>query len=460
LGAATAVTAAPLRIDERVLHHLAGVDYLDERLAGRLRTPDVPAPSAEQCALAHHLLGGRAEGRALAVLLAGAEPVSQIGVSAAVSQMAGAPLYVLAAEDIPSAPAERLSFARLCDREAALTGALLFVPCDAEHAAGVKALADLMQAPVIVAAREPLRTSARLSVVDVTPSRWRDPGANGRDLLHESRLSEELAGLSQRIIPLATWDDLVLPPAQLALLRQMAGQVRRAEQVYVDWGFASKSHRGLGISALFSGPSGTGKTMAAEVLANELGRELYQIDLSAVTSKYIGETEKNLSRIFAAAEQASAILFFDEADALFGKRSEVKDSHDRYANMEVSYLLQRMEAYSGLAVLTTNFRSALDPAFLRRIRFIVDFPFPDVAARAEIWCKVFPSSMPRDGIDVPRLSRLAVAGGSIRNIALNAAFLAADDESVVGMSHLLYAARAEYAKLERPQGEIDLVNRA
>ena len=241
-------------------------------------------------------------------------------------------------------------------------------------------------------------------------------------------------------------------------LREIAVHVRQMRVVYGDWGFAGKSTRGLGISALFSGASGTGKTMAAEVLANELALDLYRIDLSAVVSKYIGETEKNLRRLFDAAEETGAILLFDEADALFGKRSEVKDSHDRYANIEVSYLLQRMEAYRGLAILTTNFRAALDPAFLRRIRFIVNFPFPDAAQRAEIWRGVFPSQTPVDGIDLARLTQLNVAGGNIRNIALNAAFLAADAGEPVGMPHLLAAARGEYAKLEKPMSDAEFRN--
>ena len=198
--------------------------------------------------------------------------------------------------------------------------------------------------------------------------------------------------------------------------------------------------------------------MAAEVLANELALDLYRIDLSAVVSKYIGETEKNLRRLFDAAEETGAILLFDEADALFGKRSEVKDSHDRYANIEVSYLLQRMEAYRGLAILTTNFRAALDPAFLRRIRFIVNFPFPDASQRAEIWRGVFPAQTPVDGIDIGRLTQLNVAGGNIRNIALNAAFLAADAGEPVGMAHLLAAARGEYAKLEKPMSDAEFRN--
>ena len=213
---------------------------------------------------------------------------------------------------------------------------------------------------------------------------------------------------------------------------------------------------GLGISALFTGASGTGKTLAAEVLAQELRLDLYRIDLSQVVSKYIGETEKNLRRVFEAAEAGGAILLFDEADALFGKRSEVRDSHDRYANIEVSYLLQRMEAYRGLAILTTNLKNAIDSAFLRRIRFVVQFPFPDVTQRTEIWRRMFPPKLPTEGLDFPKLARLNVAGGNIRNIALNGAFLAADAGESVGMAHLLRAARSEYAKLEKSLTEAEV----
>jgi SpoVK/Ycf46/Vps4 family AAA+-type ATPase len=190
--------------------------------------------------------------------------------------------------------------------------------------------------------------------------------------------------------------------------------------------------------------------MAAEVLANELQLDLYRIDLSQVMSKYIGETEKNLRRVFDSAEGGGAILLFDEADALFGKRSEVKDSHDRYANIEVSYLLQRMESYRGLAILTTNMKNSLDPAFMRRIRFIVQFPFPEPRQRVEIWRHIFPGETPTEGLDFERLARLNVAGGSIHNIALNAAFLAAEEGDSVSMSHILRAARSEYCKMERP----------
>jgi ATP-dependent 26S proteasome regulatory subunit len=261
--------------------------------------------------------------------------------------------------------------------------------------------------------------------------------------------------LAQRIGPVATWKDIVLPEAQKEMLREIAIQVRQRKKVYDDWGFAASNSRGLGISALFTGESGTGKTMAAEVLANELSLDLYRIDLSQVVNKYIGETEKNLKKIFDAAEEGGAILLFDEADALFGKRSEVKDSHDRYSNIEVSYLLQRMEAYRGLAVLTTNMKSALDKAFLRRIRFIVHFPFPGATHRAEIWAKVFPANTPLSGLNLEKLARMDVPGGNIRNIALNAAFLAADENLPVGMKHVLKAARSEFNKLEKSMNIIE-----
>jgi hypothetical protein len=258
-----------------------------------------------------------------------------------------------------------------------------------------------------------------------------------------------LEGLAQRVEPAAGWDDLVLPVKQKEILKQIAVHVRQRSKVYQTWGFASKGSRGLGISALFAGPSGTGKTMAAEVLANDLRLDLYRIDLSQVVSKYIGETEKNLRRVFDAAEEGAAVLLFDEADALFGKRSEVKDSHDRYANIEVSYLLQRMEAYRGLAILTSNRKTAIDQAFLRRIRFVADFPFPDLEQRHEIWSRVFPALTPTRDLRIDRLARLNASGGHIRNIAMGAAFLAADALEPVRMEHLLLAARNEFAKMEK-----------
>ena len=261
-----------------------------------------------------------------------------------------------------------------------------------------------------------------------------------------------LDDLAERILPAATAEDLILPDHQKQVLVTIGVQVRRRLEVYEHWGFDSRGERGLGISALFAGPSGTGKTMAAEVLARELRLDLYRIDLSATVSKYIGETEKNLKKIFDAAEAGGVILLFDEADALFGKRSDVKDSHDRHANIEVSYLLQRMEAYRGLAILTTNLKRSLDSAFLRRIRFIVEFPFPGHRERAEIWRRAFPLTTPTAGLDPEKLAQLNVSGGNIRNIALNAAFLAADAGEPVRMAHLLRAARSEYTKLEKTLG--------
>jgi hypothetical protein len=262
--------------------------------------------------------------------------------------------------------------------------------------------------------------------------------------------------LAQRLDAKAEWPNLVLPKQETDLLHQIAAQVSQRAKVYEEWGFSKKMNRGLGISALFAGDSGTGKTMAAEVIANELRLNLYRIDLSAVVSKYIGETEKNLRRLFDAAEDGGAILFFDEADALFGKRSEVKDSHDRYANIEINYLLQRLEAYRGLAILATNMKNALDSAFTRRLRFIVNFPFPGLPERRDIWRDAFPPQTLTKGLDFDRLSRLNLTGGNIHNVALNAAFLAARANQPVTMPLIFEAARAEFGKLERLVNEADL----
>jgi hypothetical protein len=264
-----------------------------------------------------------------------------------------------------------------------------------------------------------------------------------------------LAALAVKHRPLAAFDDLVLPQDALQQLRELCWRVAQRERVLDEWGFSDRSSLGRGVSALFTGPSGTGKTMGAEVIAGELGLDLYRIDLSRVVSKYVGETEKNLDRVFTAAEDANAILFFDEADALFGKRSAIHDAHDRYANVEVAYLLQKMEEYDGLAILATNLRDNLDDAFARRLAFTVHFPFPDEASRRRIWAGVWPVRTPlADDLDLDLLAReLKVSGGSIRNIALAAAFLAARDGGTVGMGHLLHAARREYQKLGRTPPE-------
>jgi AAA+ superfamily predicted ATPase len=260
---------------------------------------------------------------------------------------------------------------------------------------------------------------------------------------------DRLAAYARHIEPVATRDDIVLPADAVAQLEELCARVLQGPRVLHDWGFGAKLSQGKGTSALFAGPSGTGKTMAAEVVANALALDLYKIDLAGVVSKYIGETEKNLDRIFDAAADANAILFFDEADALFGKRSEVRDSHDRYANLEISYLLQRMEQYEGVTILATNLRQNLDEAFVRRLAFCVHFPFPDEADRAHIWRRVWPASLPMaDDVDFDRLARqFKLAGGNIRNIVMAAAFLAAGEGTAVAMSHLLHAARREYQKM-------------
>lgn len=270
-----------------------------------------------------------------------------------------------------------------------------------------------------------------------------------KTLWHLCRLQARpgLDHLATRIETKLTWDDLVLPLNTKQLLQQICQHVKYKKLVYDDWQMVNKQGRGLGINALFFGNSGLGKTTAAEIIAKELDLDLYRIDLSAVVSKYIGETEKNLSQIFDAAESGSVVLLFDEADALFGKRSEVKDSKDRYANMEVSYLLQRMETYRGLSILTTNKEDDMDGAFRRRLRFIVEFPFPGIPERIELWRRAFPPQIPSKGLDFAKLAQLQATGANIRSIALNAAFLAAAADEPLQMIHLLQATRQEMTKL-------------
>jgi hypothetical protein len=271
-----------------------------------------------------------------------------------------------------------------------------------------------------------------------------------------SQARPHIDDVAQRVTPVATWQSLVVPEQVEDTLRQIAAQARHRRRVLEEWGFAAQGDHGLGVGALFAGPSGTGKTLAAEVLAADLRLDLYRVDLSVTVSKWLGETEKNLRRIFDAADDGGALLLFDEADALFGKRTAVKDAHDRYANVGVSYLLQRLEQYRGLAILTTNREDDLDQAFVRRLRFIVRFAFPNAALRLAIWSKVFPAAAPLEHVDPAKLARLNLAGGNIRNIAINAAFLAADEGSPVQMAHVLRATRSEYTKLRQTLVEQDV----
>lgn len=511
VGDGATLTRSPLRIDERILHHLAGLPEFDERLAGwieAIETSDQLLPAQQAVADRIGAIWARAASITSTpiVQLRDGDRATQQAIAVAACRALQLKAFRLQAQRLPANVMEVESLARLWSREAGLSRAALIVEAeppleiDYESAARLRLFIDHVRSPIVVCGVLPQPISARaMTVLDVpapTPAEqqalWQaalGPAAqrlNGHvdrliaqfqltpaqiqaavtDAQDRSRIPDDLGpalwaacrraarprldDLAQRLNALATWDDLVLPERQKATLREIAAHVRQRHHVYGDWGFHTRSLNGLGITALFAGDSGTGKTMAAEVLANELQLDLYRIDLSQVVSKYIGETEKNLRRVFDAAEAGGAILLFDEADALFGKRSEVKDSHDRYANIEVSYLLQRMEAYRGLAILTTNFKSALDPAFMRRLRFVVQFPFPDARQRAEIWRRIFPAETPTEQLDPDRLARLNVPGGSIRNIALHAAFLAADEHAPVRMLHLLQAARSEYAKSDKP----------
>jgi SpoVK/Ycf46/Vps4 family AAA+-type ATPase len=273
-----------------------------------------------------------------------------------------------------------------------------------------------------------------------------------------SQSGHDLADLACKIDPIYTWDDIVLPEDAFIHLREICLRMMRRQRVLHKWGFDRKLSLGKGCNALFAGPSGTGKTMAAEVIANELNLDLYKIDLAGVVSKYIGETEKNLDRIFTAAENANAILFFDEADALFGKRSEVRDSHDRYANIEISFLLQKMEQFDGLAILATNLRGNLDQAFTRRLAFTVHFPFPDENSRLRIWTEIWPAETPlADDIEMASFARhFKLSGGNIKNIALAAAFLATEETGMVTKANLLQATRREYQKMGKVLSEDEL----
>jgi ATPase family associated with various cellular activities (AAA) len=437
-----------LRLDEPVLAYLIGMPSLDERLHPFTRPLPHPGDDAWSgddgqavLAAARHWASPATASQLL--LLAGPARAACERAFAAICASAGLLPYVLDAADVPAGPADRQQLARLWTREAALNDAALYVRTDSSDLIpNVSSLLSCLDCPVAVEAlpggpaqRLP---GLRLELTSLTSEERREHARHG------------LQGRATQVEPAASWDDLVLPDAQVRTLRQVALHVRHRELVNGRWGFAGKHPRGLGLTALFAGTSGTGKTMAAEVIAGELGLDLYRIDLATVVSKYIGETEKNLQAVFAAATHSGAILLFDEADALFGRRSEVRDSHDRYANLEVSYLLQQMETYQGVAILTTNMQHALDAAFLRRLRFVVQFPFPDAPARERIWRGVFPAATPVGELDFAALARLNVSGGVIRNIAVLAAFLAAGDSGRVEARHILSAARTEYAKLDKP----------
>jgi ATPase family associated with various cellular activities (AAA)/Winged helix domain, variant len=503
------LTGSALRADERIVSYIKGLNYLDDRLEPLLTA--IPAEDglpASQRVTATAVLEGWARSaeltRAPVVQLLGQDGAAKLSVAADAAGRLGCQVYRLPVGLLPSQATDLETAARLWSRESLLLPLVLYLDAHSEdggapdravgrflaNSSGLfllgtrEAWPELMPAASVVDVARPTpaeqhATWLRTLGPGAEPTAGQLAGQFDFDAATIDRIARTAAGhdageqlprlwdasaaicrprmdaLAQRIDGRATWDDLVLPEPELELLRQIADQVRHRADVYNGGGFGERLSRGLGITALFAGPSGTGKTMAGEVLAADLRLSLYRIDLSAVVSKYIGETEKNLRRVFEAAEQGAAVLFFDEADALFGKRSEVKDSHDRYANIEVNYLLQRMESYRGVAVLATNMRSALDQAFMRRLRFVVTFPYPAAAERRLIWSRVFPSRTQTAGLDLDRLAGLTATGGMIHNIALNAAFLAARDATPVTMPLVLQAARAEFRKLELPVSEGD-----
>ncbi len=450
------LTSSPLRADERIVNYIKGLNYLDDRLrplltpmTGASQPEDLP-PSQRSVieTIVDRLEQAAVAARLPVVHLLGPDASSKQLVAASAAAALNLRLYSLPLDLLPTTPADLEVLVRLWQRESILLPIALYLDAfEADLGASGEGRAGLLQrfltrldGVLFLDTRERQpglnREILALDIARPTSAEQRAAWAaalgqqagacparlagqfsldvaeieqiaqvalaeepSEQQVLHKRVWELCLIGtrprldtLAQRIDGRSTWDDIVLPPGELALLRQIAAQVGQRGRVYDDWGFGRKMNRGKGISALFSGDSGTGKTMAAEVIADDLELNLYRIDLSQVVSKYIGETEKNLRRLFDAAEDGGVILFFDEADALFGKRSEVKDSHDRYANIEVNYLLQRMETYRGLAILATNMKSALDSAFLRRLRFVVNFPFPSVAERKLMWQKVYPKA--------------------------------------------------------------------
>jgi hypothetical protein len=504
------LTSGRIRIAESVVHALVGVEALDESLDGLLQPVPRPEPPFDRTEGALDALADQwlrrfdRDGEWTPLELVGDNPAELEAAAARLCERAGLKLFALRAADLPQAPDARTRLLRRIHRDLTLSESCLLVHAT-DDARSLALIAETVERGPIFAMRAAqrgwLRRRPRSLALDAPsgPERLRlwsratgglslpedvvtramgqfhlgpaalgavarslrdeapkalDGPARGR-LLWRACQAETSAGIRDlaESVPIGVgWDDLVLPAEQMALLRALAAQARHRAKVWDEWGFGAGNGRGAGSAALFAGPSGAGKTLAAEVLAGAIELALWRIDLSQVVSKWIGETEKNLARVFDAADAGGAVLLFDEADALFGKRSEVKDSHDRYANLEVSFLLQRMENYRGLAILTTNNEDALDKAFVRRLRTIVQFPFPDAKAREALWRRAFPPGAPVAGLRGDRLARLQLSGGAIRNVALTAAFLAAEAQSPIDMRVMREAARIECAKMKRPLG--------
>ena len=491
----TALADRGVKLDERLVAMLLGTRLDDPDGAPRLRRVTPPQIDPGRADTLAHLRAKLAVDTQLALLVAGPD---------AAQMLAAALDAPVALADLSGADAAAGRFAARASLHARLDGAALaFEGLDelpAERQPAVAALLTSLQRPIVcVRSRDAVAALGEISpaVVEIPPpsfaerrALWRastgsddvdEVAAKFRLSTHAIERAAQLAAvaaatrgesrpargdldagarqasgsdigrLASRLEPAFAWDDVVLPARQRELLASISAYLRHRDLVLSEWGYERLLSGSQGLKVLFAGESGTGKTMAARMLANELGLDIYRIDLAGIVSKYIGETEKNLDRVFAAAADSNAILFFDEADALFGKRTEVRDSHDRYANIEVAYLLQKMEAYPGAVVLATNFRKNMDDAFLRRLDFLVDFPFPEVDDRERIWRRQLPAGAPLgDDIDPKALAqRFKLSGGSIRNCSLAAAFLAADEGCAIEMRHLLRAVAVEYAKLGR-----------
>jgi hypothetical protein len=518
--AAQSLSRSPLRLDERILSAMRGSAPFDERLALMVNLQRNPLPEGIELPASQARIAEQIQQRVrfiaeeeppqdqpAVIQLCGMDSLSKQIIASEVAEKLGLILYHLSSEVLPTHPAEIETLSRLWGREVILTNVALFievVESDGSqagfwhlklfirHLLGLvfvdvrQANTDLGRGGSIFDVERPLpkeqqslweqalngesgtqemlptRLAGRFNFDAGTICQLASQAIHGQeasfDLEEACRKTARLRmeGLAERLKLRARLDDVVLPASSRQVLEQIQMQARYRLKVYEEWQYRQRLSRGLGITALFSGESGTGKTMAAEAVANELGLDLYRIDLSAVVSKYIGETEKNLRKVFQAAGAGGTILFFDEADALFGKRTEVKDSHDRYANIEVDYLLQCMEEYEGIAILATNLKTALDDAFMRRLRFVVYFPFPGSTDRLKIWRQSFPSWISSNLTDPEweRLANFRLTGGHITNIALNAAFLAASaGEETVHMDRILQAVRSEWTKLELPMNE-------
>ena len=507
-----------LKVDEGIIHYLLGHTGLDQRLRSSSRLVEVSSeetlPNEEGLWRLETLArSARTNRTPLCLYFQGPRTSLKRRTARAIAARLGAPLIEVDASQLDAEHHASLLF-----REAVVRDAVVYIEGnDAaidNTSSPVRALWNRLQAfpgiailagqrtwlsppvPVVTFPFEQLRATDRRRIweeklseirekpkpetVDRLASTYRlteddiqqvvaraerDAQARGADLdstllrLARSQGARELAPMAQRMAPIYTWNDLVLPPATIQLLREIADQARFRTVVLDDWGFDRKLSLGKGLTALFAGPPGVGKTMAVEVIAKDLNLDIYRIDLSQVVSKYIGETEKNLAHVFDQAAEGNAILFFDECDALFGKRTEVHNAHDKYANTEVSYLLQRIEEYEGLCILATNFQQNLDPAFLRRLRFIVSIEFPNEQSRTHIWERVWPEDTPVSrAVDAEFLGKqFKLAGGSIRNAALSAAFLAAAEGSKeVRMKDVVRAVRREVEKSGRTMSRAEL----